>query len=84
MPALVRRSSRTSGKGWDPSWASIYSGLKASGSEMNFVTAVDTPLLAGDLVRGLGQGGDGCDVRVPRWKGELDPLCAVYCAFFPG
>jgi len=56
----------------------IYSGLKASGSEMNFVTAVDTPLLAGDLVRRLGQGGDECDVLVPRWAGELEPLCAVY------
>jgi len=56
----------------------IYSGLKASGSETNFVTAVDTPLLAADLVRRLGQDGNGCDVLVPRWKGELEPLCAVY------
>ncbi len=56
----------------------IYSGLKASGSEMNFVTAVDTPLLVGDLVRHLVQGGDRCDALVPRWEAELEPLCAVY------
>ena len=56
----------------------IYSGLKASGSETNFVTAVDTPLLAGDLVRGLAQGAEECDVHVPRWERELEPLCAVY------
>ncbi len=56
----------------------IYSGLKASESERNFVTAVDTPLLSADLVRRLGQGADECDVIVPRWEGELEPLCAVY------
>jgi molybdopterin-guanine dinucleotide biosynthesis protein A len=56
----------------------IYSGLKASGSETSFVTAVDTPLLAADLVRRLGLGGEACDVTVPRWEGELEPLCAVY------
>jgi molybdopterin-guanine dinucleotide biosynthesis protein A len=56
----------------------LYSGLKASGSEMSFVTAVDTPLLAEALVRLLIDGGDECDARVPRWKGEVEPLCAAY------
>lgn len=56
----------------------IYSGLKASQSEMSFVTAADTPLLAPDLVRHLTEAGDECDARVPRWHGDVQPLCAVY------
>lgn len=56
----------------------IYSGLKASASEMNFVTAADTPLLAAAFVRYLLQAGEGCDACVPRWRAELQPLCAVY------
>jgi molybdopterin-guanine dinucleotide biosynthesis protein A len=56
----------------------IYSGLKASESEASFVTAVDTPLLAGALVGRLVHSEDACDVVVPRWEGELEPLCAVY------
>jgi molybdopterin-guanine dinucleotide biosynthesis protein A len=56
----------------------MYSGLKASGSEMNFVTAVDTPLVAEALVSRLMEIGEGCDARVPMWKGRVEPLCAVY------
>jgi molybdopterin-guanine dinucleotide biosynthesis protein A len=56
----------------------ICSGLKASQSETSFVTAVDTPLLARDLVRHLSEDGDECDARVPRWHGDVQPLCAVY------
>jgi molybdopterin-guanine dinucleotide biosynthesis protein A len=56
----------------------VYSGLKASGSEMNFVTAVDTPLVVEALVRHLMEIGDECDARVPRWEGRVEPLCAVY------
>jgi len=56
----------------------MYSGLKASGSEMNFVTAVDTPLVSEALVRHLvGMGGE-CDAWVPQWEGRPEPLCAVY------
>lgn len=56
----------------------VYSGLKASGSDMNFVTAVDTPLVAEALVCHLMEIGEGCDARVPRWEGRVEPLCAVY------
>jgi molybdopterin-guanine dinucleotide biosynthesis protein A len=56
----------------------ICSGLKASQSQTSFVTAVDTPLLARDLVRHLAEDGDECDARVPRWHGDVQPLCAVY------
>jgi molybdopterin-guanine dinucleotide biosynthesis protein A len=56
----------------------IYSGLKASGSERNFVTAVDTPLLSPALARHLCEAGDQCDAAVPRWKAGMEPLCAVY------
>ncbi len=56
----------------------IYTGLKASRSEMSFVAAVDTPLIARALVGRLTEAGQECDVCVPRWKGEIEPLCAVY------
>jgi molybdopterin-guanine dinucleotide biosynthesis protein A len=56
----------------------IYSGLKASGSEMSFITATDTPLLAEALVRRLIALEQDCDACAPRWKGEVEPLCAVY------
>jgi len=56
----------------------IYSGLKASESDMSFVTGADTPLLAEPLVRCLMESARECDACVPRWKGELEPLCAVY------
>ena len=56
----------------------IYSGFKASASDASFVTAADTPLLAEALVRRLMEAGQECDACVPRWKGEVEPLCAVY------
>ena len=56
----------------------VYSGLKASGSEWSFVTAVDTPLIRVELVRHLAACASECDACVPRWKGNFEPLCAVY------
>ncbi len=56
----------------------IYSGLTASSSEASLVTAVDTPLVSPALVRRLVETDPACDVCVPRWKGEVEPLCAVY------
>ena len=56
----------------------IYSGLKACGVEASFVTAADTPLLSRALVERLVNSWNDCDVRVPRWRGYFEPLCAVY------
>ncbi len=56
----------------------IYSGLRASGAELAFVTAVDTPLLVEPLVRRLLSPGRECDAFVPRRAGKAEPLCAVY------
>ncbi len=56
----------------------LYSGLKSSRAEASFVTAVDTPLLSARLVRRLLEGEEACDAFVPRWNGNLEPLCAVY------
>jgi molybdopterin-guanine dinucleotide biosynthesis protein A len=56
----------------------VYSGLKASGSEMNFVTAVDTPLLSAALAGALVEAAEECEAAVPRWKAGMEPLCAVY------
>jgi molybdenum cofactor guanylyltransferase len=56
----------------------VYSGLKASGSERSFVTAVDTPLIRAELVCHLAACAPECDACVPRWKENVEPLCAVY------
>jgi len=56
----------------------LYSGLKASVSTTSFITAVDMPLVNGALVRRLLMMGEDCDALVPRWNGNVEPLCAVY------
>jgi len=56
----------------------LYSGLKASVSTTSFITAADTPLVNEALVRRLLGIGEECDVLVPRWNGNVEPLCAVY------
>ncbi len=56
----------------------IYSGLKAGRSDASFVTAVDTPLVSPALIRRLVEADPACDVCAPRWKCDIEPLCAVY------
>jgi molybdopterin-guanine dinucleotide biosynthesis protein A len=61
----------------------LYSGLKESSTELNFVTAVDVPLLCPALVRYLcaraeDPGGPEADVVVPCSERGIEPLCAVY------
>lgn len=56
----------------------IYHGLRASGSEINFVGSCDMPFLSLPLVSHLaGQIADH-DVVVPEWGGRLQPLFSVY------
>ncbi len=56
----------------------MYSALKGSNFDVNFVTTVDSPFinipLAGHLTREIGE----YDGHVPFWNGYREPLFAVY------
>ncbi|MDP2912044.1 MAG: molybdenum cofactor guanylyltransferase [Candidatus Omnitrophota bacterium] len=56
----------------------IYSGLMASDSFYNFVTACDMPFLNIGLVRYMLKKAAGYDAVVVRFNGRAHPLCAVY------
>ena len=58
----------------------LYSGLRASGHALNFVTACDMPYLNELLVRFMMDKAesDGTDVVVPIVEGYPEPLMAVY------
>ena len=56
----------------------LFSALEASDSDLNFVTAVDAPLLQETLVLYLRENAPGCDALVPRSRKGIEPLCAVY------
>jgi len=56
----------------------LFSALEASDSDLNFVTAVDAPLLQETLVLYLRENASGCDALVPRSRKGVEPLCAVY------
>ena len=56
----------------------IYSGLRRSADEMNFVAACDMPFLNGRLIEHLKELAPGYDAVVPRVGDLLEPLHAVY------
>jgi len=56
----------------------LYSGLKASSSEINFITTVDSPFCSLELVRYLAENLGSNDVHVPMWRGYVEPLFGVY------
>jgi len=56
----------------------LYSGLKASRCNVSFVTAVDTPMVSPRLVERMLRTEGQYDAMVPRWNGNLEPLCALY------
>ena len=56
----------------------IYSGLIASRSFYNFVVACDMPFLNIELLRHMLSRIKGYDVIVARYKGEIEPLSAIY------
>jgi molybdopterin-guanine dinucleotide biosynthesis protein A len=56
----------------------LYTGLINSDTERNFVVACDMPLLNANLIARLISIKEG-QVVVPRIKGKLEPLHAVYC-----
>lgn len=56
----------------------LYSGLKHSESELNFVATVDSPHLSPALLERLTSGAPGLDVHIPLWRGFPEPLFGVY------
>jgi len=63
------------GKG---SMGGVYSGLAVSSTYHNLVVACDMPFLNPRLVAHLTQKAQGFDVVIPRLKGVLEPLHAIY------
>jgi molybdopterin-guanine dinucleotide biosynthesis protein A len=56
----------------------IYTGLKHSNTDCNFVVACDMPFVSEKLVNELIQSFDGYDVVVPSVENTIQPLCALY------
>ncbi len=56
----------------------LYSGLLATKYELNFLLACDMPFASAALLNHLLALSNGYDVVIPRTKGGLHPLCAVY------
>ena len=59
--------------------AGVHAGLAAARAPWAYVVAGDMPLLNADLLRAMAAlADDDCDIVVPRWRGELEPLHALY------
>jgi molybdopterin-guanine dinucleotide biosynthesis protein A len=56
----------------------IYTALTKSRSAHSFIVACDMPFLNPDFVRYMLRKIDGFDVVIPRYRGQLEPLCTVY------
>ena len=56
----------------------LYTGLKHSETDINFVTTVDSPFISGELAAKLRQQAAGFDVFIPMWTGYPEPLFGVY------
>jgi molybdopterin-guanine dinucleotide biosynthesis protein A len=56
----------------------MYTGLKHSSSDRNFITSVDSPYVHTGLVRYLLEEPGDWDAHVPMWRGYQEPLYAVY------
>ena len=56
----------------------IYTGLSAASHPICFCVACDMPFLNADLITLLVREAEGWDAVVPRVRGELQPLHAVY------
>jgi len=57
----------------------IYSGMRSSSSEYNFVVACDMPYLNRDLITYMAGLAEGYDAVVPAPGDFLEPLHAIYC-----
>lgn len=80
-PRLFRRSQARivrDAAAWEGPLVGLYSGLRASSTERNFVCACDMPWLSPALIRRLCRAADGREAVIPRVGNHLEPLCAVY------
>ncbi len=62
--------------------AGVHAGLDAAQDDWAFVVAGDMPFLNPDLLQAMSRQADPavCDVVVPRWHEEFEPLHALYRA----
>ncbi|MDO9185835.1 MAG: molybdenum cofactor guanylyltransferase [Bacteroidia bacterium] len=56
----------------------IYTGLMNSKTENNIVVSCDIPFINSDLVKYIIENTSNADITVPIYKGNIEPLCAVY------
>lgn len=56
----------------------IYSCLRQSSNEWNFVLSVDTPYISPDFIQFLKSHTKGCEAVVPIHKNKKEPLIAFY------
>lgn len=56
----------------------IYTGLMNSKTENNIVVSCDIPFINSDLVKYILENTSNADITVPVYKGNIEPLCAIY------
>lgn len=56
----------------------IYTGLMNSKTENNIVVSCDIPFISSDLIKYIIENTNNADISVPVYKGNIEPLCAVY------
>lgn len=56
----------------------IYTGLMNSQTENNIVVSCDIPFINSDLIKYIIENTSNADITVPVYKGNIEPLCAVY------
>ena len=49
-----------------------------SRTENNIVVSCDIPFINSDLIKHINENSGGADIAVPVFKGNIEPLCAVY------
>ena len=56
----------------------IYTGLMNSRTENNIVVSCDIPFINSDLIKHIIENSGEAEIAVPVFKGNIEPLCAVY------
>lgn len=56
----------------------IYTGLSKTKTEKNIIVSCDIPFVTSELIKHIIDNSKGADIAVPVYKGNSEPLCAVY------
>lgn len=56
----------------------IYTGLINSKTENNIIVSCDIPFISSDLIKHIIENKGKAEIAVPVYKGNTEPLCAVY------